>query len=73
MAEQVDRVKELKASIAKNLVIYGYTKKDLAVMLSMSPSSLYNKLNDPDSFTIKEVRKLSEVFNFTPEEKLNMI
>ena len=63
----------LQAIIAYKLKIYGYTKQELAVMLSMCPASLYNKLNKPDSFTVKELRKLFEIFSFTQEEKLNII
>ncbi len=63
----------LKALVAKNLVLRGYNKKDLAILLSMSPASLYNKLSNPDSFTFGELRKLKEVLRFTDEELLMVI
>ncbi len=72
-AKQLDERIELNALIAARLVRYGYTKKELAIKLSMSPASLYNKLNNPDRFTRKELRKLFEVFNFTQQEKLNIV
>jgi hypothetical protein len=63
----------LQALVAYKLKIYGYTKEELAVKLSMCPASLYNKLNKPDSFTVKELRTLFDTFSFTQEEKLNII
>lgn len=64
---------ELKSLIAKNLVICGYSKKELAIKLCMSTSSLYSKINDPNKFTLKELRGLFEVLRFTQEDKLAVI
>ena len=63
----------LRAKIAYFLTFQNYTKKDLAVKLGMCPASLYNKLNDPDSFTVKELKKLFQIMGLSSEEKLQII
>lgn len=74
-AKKPDKTIILKSIIAAKLVIYGYTKEELAVLLSMSPATFYRKLSNPDTFRVKELRKLFEACNFTKEEKeqLNII
>ena len=67
-----DKNKELRGQIAYYLETSGYTKKQLALKLGISPASLYNKLNNPDSFTFGEVRKLSEWMGLN-EDKLKMV
>ena len=71
--KQPDKRTNLNASVAKYLVLYGYSKPELAVMLSMSTASLYNKLNNPDKFTLREIRRLFDVLKFKQEEKLDVI
>ena len=65
--------KLLRAKIAFYLELRGYTKKDLAIKLGMCPASLYNKLNDPGSFTLNEFTKLLQLMGLSDEEKLQII
>jgi hypothetical protein len=71
--KQPDKRTVLNALIAKYLVVHGYTKPNLAVLLSMSTASLYNKLNNPNMFTLKELRRLFEVLKFSQDEILDVI
>ena len=53
-----EKNEELRCLIAYYLERSGYTKKELALKLGISSATLYNKLKNPDSFTLGEVRKL---------------
>lgn len=71
---QNDKKKTLLASyVASKLILYGYNKHELAILIGFSHASLYKKLNDPEGFTLKELRRLFTVLKFTDEEKLNVI
>lgn len=59
----------LKSIVAKNMVTRGYNKQELATKMMMSRSTFNNRLNEPDSFTIGEFRKLALILNFNREEK----
>lgn len=70
---KIDKKTAFKAIVAKNLIECGLTKSDLALKLFMSKASIYNKLNDPDSFTFKELKLLFQVLKFTQDEILRVI
>jgi transposase len=63
----------LKKLILIKLIETGYSKKQLAVFLGISLASLYNRLNNPDSFTYKELQALFHYLKFTPEEQAQAI
>jgi hypothetical protein len=70
---KIDKKTALQAIVAKNLIECGFDKSDLALKLFMSKASIYNKLNNPDSFTLKELRLLFKVLKFTQDEILRVI
>lgn len=71
-AKKLSKTVIFKSIVEKNLVLENYSKKELAVMLSMCEASLYNKLRQR-TFTMKELEKLFSILNFTSEEKLMVI
>jgi DNA-binding NtrC family response regulator len=56
--------------INKQLIMCEYDKKQLAVFLSMSLATVYNKLKDPDTFTRKEIQVIFRKLEFSPDEML---
>ena len=63
----------LAKRIAIKMIEWNYTKKQLAALLHMSLASLYNRLNDPDTFTYKELQALFHYLKFTQEEQAQAI
>ena len=63
----------LTKRIAVKMIEWNYSKKQLAALLHMSLASLYNRLNDPDTFTYKELQALFHYLKFTPEEQAQAI
>lgn len=65
--------KEIKGQISYFLEVEGYTKKELAEQLGMCVATLYNKLNNPNSFTLEEVRNLKLILKLTDIQMLAII
>lgn len=65
--------KEIKGQISYYLEVEGYTKKDLALQLNMCVATLYNKLKNPNTFTLEEVRNLKIILNLTDSQLLAII
>lgn len=65
--------KEIKGQISYYLEVEGYTKKDLALQLGICVATLYNKLKNPDTFTLEEVRNLKIILNLTDSQLLAII
>lgn len=59
--------------IEKQLIMCGYNKQQLAVMLHISLASIYNKLKNPDKLTRKEMQIIFYKLKFTSEEILQVI
>jgi len=69
-SEEIKRDKLFKALTAKNMTLCGYNHhKDLAPGMYMHENTLNYKLNDPDRFTRKELRRMFALLKFTDEEK----
>ena len=49
-------------------MIIGLTQADVAKKLGINVKSYNFKENGKSKFTLKELRKMSEIFNFTEEE-----
>jgi transposase len=71
--ERTEKHEVFRRIIRKQLIMCGYTMAELAVMLHVSLSTAYNKLNNPDSFTYKELQALFYYLKFTPEEQAQAI
>ena len=65
--------KVINAQITYYLVVSGYTKRELASMMGMCVATLYNKLKDPNTFTLKEVRELKLILGLTDSQILAII
>lgn len=50
--------KLFKAKLNYYLELSGYSKEELAIMLNISPSTLYERIKDPGSFKISEVARM---------------
>lgn len=64
---------EIRGQISYFLTTEGYTKKELAKSLGMSLSTLYNKLNHPNTFTLGEVRDLMLILKLDESQVLAII
>lgn len=51
-------LRELKSLLAYN----GMTMKELAIKLDISEPSLYRKVNNPDLFNYKDMKRFSDIF-----------
>lgn len=71
--ERQRKHEQLNKSICIKLIEWNYSKTEVAKMLHMSLSSFYNRLNNPDTFTYKELQTLFHHLKFTPEEQLKVI
>lgn len=65
--------KIIKFEIERYVIWTGHTKAELATKLGMSQASLYNKVNDVDKFTYKDIRRLCNVLDLSAETKLALI
>ena len=65
--------KEINAQISYFLVMKGYTKQELASMMGMCVATLYNKLKDPNTFTLREVRELKLILELNDSQILAII
>lgn len=66
--EKTDKL--FKGIVAKNMVLCGYhTNKDLAPKMYMHINTLNYKMNDPDRFDRKELKRLFRLLKFSEEEK----
>lgn len=63
----------LKAQVNYHLSMVGGNKDDLAFKMDMSRSSLYDKLKDPDKFTLGEFKMLAKIIRMTPEQMIQLI
>lgn len=68
----MDKNIEFKALINYYLTKAGYSKIELATKLHISKSSLYQKLSNPDCFTVKEIRMMRSVLGI-PDTDINFI
>ena len=60
----------LRALIEKNKVLLGiHDNETLAKKLMVCPRTMYNKLDRPETLTLKELRRLCSILHFTEEEK----
>jgi len=65
--------KVINGQISYYLNVEGYTKAELAGQLGMCVATLYNKLKNPNSFTLEEVRNLKMILNLTDVQVLEII
>lgn len=64
---------EFVATIAKYLSFYGLDKRELGLKIGLSQTSVYNKIREPQKFTLEETRKIFKVLHFTNEEILKCL
>ena len=59
-----------RAYIAKNMELYGFTDEEVATRLMCTRRTFQNKKKRPETFTLKELRKLCAVLKLQDEEKI---
>lgn len=65
--------KIIKVEIERYIIWTGHTKAELATKMGMSLASLYNKINDVDKFTYKDIRRLCSILELKDEIKLMLV
>lgn len=73
LAKRDKKNKVINGQISYYLNVEGYTKAELAGQLGMCVATLYNKLKNPNSFTLEEVRNLKMILNLTDIQVLEII
>lgn len=63
------RITHFKAAVAKYLALRGITKENLISSLHMSRTSFWEKMNNPDSFRVGELRQLYSLLDFSEDDK----
>lgn len=63
----------LKALVNYHLDMIGDNKDDLAFKMDISRSALYDKLKEPDKFTLGEFKLLAKIIRLTPEQIVQLI
>ncbi len=68
-SEESQKDRYTRAFIAKNMELYGLSEEHIAVKLRCTKRTFQNKRKWPETFTLKELRKLSVVIKLSDEEK----
>ena len=63
------KIKHFKAAVAKHLALQGITKESLVSAMQMSRTSFWEKMNNPDTFRVGELRQLYLLLDFDEEER----
>lgn len=58
---------KFKATLNYYLTSAGYTKQELATLLHISKSTLYNKIGSPDKFTVGEIKKIKNILRMSDD------
>lgn len=69
LRQTTEQTRKMQGVIAKGLAEQGMKKKHLAIKLHLSLTSLYARLNEPERFTVGELKKMAEVLKFTDIDK----
>lgn len=54
--------------IKERIKALGFTQKDVAFLMELSPSVISQKINNERSVTLKQAEQLSEILDITSEE-----
>ncbi|MBQ8618040.1 MAG: hypothetical protein IJ418_11120 [Clostridia bacterium] len=69
LTEQQMKTRQFQAVVAKQLVLMDYSKDQLAKLIRISRSSLWEKLDNPSKFRVGELQALHHVLKFSEEER----
>lgn len=69
-AEMQDRT--LVGSIENRMRIQGTDKKGTAKQAGIAESTFYHRLNHPETFTLREIRRIFTVLHYPDDEKERM-
>ena len=74
ISEQEQKDRAFVGLLKLKMELEGYSRQqDLAERLNINRSTLSCKINNPDTFTRRELRRLFQVLKFTAEEKARVI
>jgi 2-phosphoglycerate kinase len=68
-SEELQKDRLARAYIAKNMELYGLSEEQIALKLRCTKRTFQNKRKRPETFTLKEFRKLCAVIKLSDEEK----
>ncbi|MDP4153283.1 MAG: hypothetical protein Q8865_07600 [Bacillota bacterium] len=60
----------LLGTMAKQQIIYDLPNQSLSLPMGVSRKTVYNRLNDPDKFTLAELRMLIKKLHIPAEDML---
>jgi pantothenate kinase len=69
--EQKNRV--VNALIKKNMVLLGVNDEELAIKARFTRRTLQNRRNNPESYTLGELRRICTALKLTDEEKAQLL
>jgi hypothetical protein len=62
-----------RATISYSLQMQKISKPELAKRMGLSDKAIYNKFNNPDLFTRREIVILARILHLTDEQRLELI
>lgn len=73
ISEEEQKNRLTRAYIAKGMELYGLTEDEVAVKIRCVKRTFQNKRKRPETFTLKELRKLCIVLKLSKEEKAEIM
>lgn len=70
-AEKDNRV--FRSVVAKNMELYAIDENKIATICQFTVRTFQNKMKRPETFTLKELRKLAHLLCFTDEDKVSIL
>ena len=72
-SETEEKNKKVRACIAKGMAMQAMNDEEVAQKLNITKRTFQNKKKRPETFTIREIRKLSSVLKLTEEDRLMLV
>lgn len=69
LRQTTEQTRKMQGVIAKCLKETGIEKRHLATKLHLSLTSLYARLNEPERFTVGELKKMAAILKFSDTDK----
>lgn len=63
----------VRAAISSNMELYGLNEDYVAAKTHTTKRTLQNKRKRPETFTLAELWRISEILKFSPEEKAQIL
>lgn len=63
----------VRACISNNMELYHISEEDITLKLGFTPRTFRNKRDNPETFTMEELWKLSKILKFTPIQNASIL